>query len=113
MIFLNIGGMLMRKLSLFTLFLSLMLVLAGCSVQGDTNSIPLKNKLDEYTEEQLNEKLVGVSRDEIIDTWGEPDSMCSGLYCDFYKLNSDDKSIGVYYDEDSRVYIVEKFLFNE
>lgn len=83
-----------------------MFILVGCS----NRSIPWKITLNFYTEEQLNKKLVGISRNAIIDSWGEPDNMCFGMYCDFYKLNSEEDCIGIYYDINSNVEEVKKFV---
>ncbi len=54
------------------------------------------------TEEELAGILAGLTCEQMKDLWGEPDGMCSGLWCDFWELD-DTHYIGVYYDGDGVV----------
>mgnify|MGYP003294232523 CR=1 FL=1 len=97
----------MKKITIFILLFSLMFSSAGCSTLNN-KGIFNKNSLAKFSVEQLNEKLIGIPRDEIIDILGEPDGMCFGMYCDFYNLSIEDESIGIYYGEGDKVYEVIK-----
>lgn len=57
-----------------------------------------------YTQEQIEEKLKGEFRNDIIASWGEPDGMLSGFWGDMWYLDDkDDMRITLYYDGDGYV----------
>ena len=57
-----------------------------------------------YTQEQIEEKLKGEFRNDIIASWGEPDGMLSGFWGDIWYLDDkDDMRITLYYDGDGYV----------
>lgn len=89
--------------------LLLAFVLTGCANRPDgTVDIPELGKLSNYTKEQLEEKLIGCSIEEIHHSWGEPDGMLYGLWGDTWYLNDEqNQDITVYYDKDG---VVEYFI---
>jgi len=57
-----------------------------------------------YTQEQIEEKLKGEFRNDIIASWGEPDGMLSGFWGDMWYLDDkDDMRITLYYDNEGYV----------
>lgn len=71
--------------------------LTGC---GDIADI---SKLKGYTEEELQDALMGKDRDDIVDAWGEPDGMLSGFWGDIWSLSDDNRQIILYYNGDGNV----------
>ena len=54
-----------------------------------------------YTQEEIEEKLKGEYRDDILISWGEPDGMLSGMWGDVWFLDEEkERKITVYYDSD-------------
>lgn len=57
-----------------------------------------------YTQEEIEEKLKGEYRDNILASWGEPDGMLSGMWGDVWFLDDEQsKKITVYYDSNGCV----------
>ncbi len=57
-----------------------------------------------YTQEEIEEKLKGEHRDNILVSWGEPDGMLHGRWGDVWFLDeTESKKITVYYDSDGCV----------
>ena len=57
-----------------------------------------------YTQEEIEEKLKGELRDNILVSWGEPDGMLSGVWGDIWILDAEkDKKIILYYDTEGYV----------
>ncbi len=57
-----------------------------------------------YTQEEIEEKLKGECRDNLLVSWGEPDGMLSGMWGDIWFLDdAEGKKIIVYYDSDGYV----------
>ena len=57
-----------------------------------------------YTQDQIEEKLKGEFRNDIIASWGEPDGMLSGFWGDMWYLDDkDDMRITLYYDNEGYV----------
>lgn len=57
-----------------------------------------------YTQEEIEEKLKGELRDNILVSWGEPDGMLSGFWGDIWFLDAEkDKKIILYYDTEGYV----------
>ena len=66
--------------------------------------IPSLAEIDQYTQEELDKKLVGVSRDHLLSVWGKPDGILSGLWGEIWKLgNEKGQSIIIYYINDGQV----------
>ena len=60
--------------------------------------------LEEIEQEQLEEKLIGLSQEEIYRSWGEPDGHLSGFWGEIWQLASEkSKHVTVYYDENGIV----------
>lgn len=91
----------MNRIMGFIIFISM---ITGCF----NNSIPKLSSISRYTEQELEERLLGHSQDEIISQWKEPDGMCFGMWCDIWNVN--EMNIFVYYGEDGKV---EKILLDE
>lgn len=57
-----------------------------------------------YTQEEIEEKLKGEYRDNILVSWGEPDGMLSGMWGDVWFLDEEkERKITVYYDSNGYV----------
>ncbi len=95
----------MKKLIALVLTLICVLSLVGCK-PGETTDTPELAEIIDFTQEQLEEKLIGLSQEEIYHSWGEPDGHLSGFWGDTWQLNNEkDECIIVYYDKNG---IVEK-----
>ena len=88
----------MRKRSLKRALLVtlVLLLLAGCS-----SAFPSIKQISSLTDEEAENLLMGKTEQEIIDNWGEPDSMLSGFYGDIYVY--EERQIVIYYGGDSKV----------
>ena len=53
-------------------------------------------------ENEVLERLRGFTCEDTVKAWGDPDSMCSGLWCNFWDLD-ETTYIGVYYDADGYI----------
>lgn len=95
----------MKKYMALVLALVCALGLVGCASKTDrTADIPELSEIADYTQEQLEEKLIGLSDEEMYNSWGEPDSMLSGLWGDIWSLGGEsDKKVILYYDKDGIV----------
>lgn len=57
-----------------------------------------------YTQEEIEEKLKGEHRDNILVSWGKPDGMLSGMWGDVWFLDTEkDRKITLYYDAEGYV----------
>lgn len=57
-----------------------------------------------YTQEEIEEKLKGEYRDNILVSWGQPDGMLSGMWGEVWFLDDEkDRKITVYYDSNGCV----------
>lgn len=94
----------MKKHIVFVLTLTAALALAGCASRPDgTADTPEFGEIADYTQEQLDEKLIGRSQEEIHSAWGEPDGMLSGFRGDIYHVPDGYESMILYYDADGIV----------
>lgn len=93
----------MKKL--IALGLSLAFALTGCASRPDgTVDTPELGEISHYSQEQLEEKLIGLSTEDMHNLWGEPDGMLYGLWCDIWYFNDkQNQQIAVYYDKDGIV----------
>lgn len=73
--------------------------LVGCRPDGTTDT-PELEEITRFTQEQLDEKLIGLPHEEIFHSWGEADIQFSGFWGhSWYLDDSKDKYISAYYDE--------------
>ncbi len=72
-----------------------LLLLSACS------SLPSKKQISLLSDQKAERRLVGISQQQIMESWGEPDSSLSGFYGDI--CICEDKNIIIYYDQDSKV----------
>ena len=90
----------MKRLISLILILSLVLFLIGCNGTAETNIIEFA-EIDQYTEDELAEKLIGITRDDLVSLWGSPDGSLSGFDGDFWYLENETyRSIIVYYNNE-------------
>ena len=81
----------------------------GSRLNGTTDTMELSEVRGlvlekRYTQEEIEEKLKGEYRDDIIVSWGEPDGHLSGFWGDVWFLDDiKDKKITLYYDADGCV----------
>ena len=95
----------MKKLIALALALVYVLGLCACNTKEDANKqiLPLE-KVNECNQEELDEKLIGISREDILDAWGEPDGHRSGFWGEIWQFASEkSKQVTVYYDENEIV----------
>lgn len=94
----------MKKHIIFVLALTAALALAGYAGRPDgTVGTPELGEIAGYTQEQLDEKLIGRSQEELHSAWGKPDGMLSGFWGDIYHVPDGYESIILYYDADGTV----------
>ena len=99
-----IGRIRMKKYTPWVLILTFVLTLAGCRSGFDgTTATPELDEIVDLTQEQLDEKLLGLSQEEIHSLWGEPDGMMYGFRGDIYHVPDSYESIMLYYDVDGIV----------
>lgn len=53
-------------------------------------------------QDEVLESLQGFTCEDTLEAWGEPDGMCSGLWCNFWDLD-ETSYISVYYDTDGYI----------
>ena len=97
----------MKKIFLILVLLTCGLGLAGCLGKSDKADIPnimeISGLVTEkgYTGEDIQNNLLGQTRDDIIIAWGDPDGSLFGLFGDVWYLSDEsNQQIVVYYDED-------------
>lgn len=62
----------MKKLIVFVLVLTFMLSVADCASMRDGTMDTLElDEISDYTQEQLEERLIGRSQEDLHNTWGE------------------------------------------
>lgn len=108
----------MKKLMVLIFAMACMLGMVSCASKTDkaadipkpsgsadcTAGIPKLSEVADYTQEQLDEKLLGLSEESMHNSWGEPDSVLSGLWGDIWSLDAEsDKTVVLYYDKDGIV----------
>ena len=99
----------MKKFIASVLALVCVLGLCACNTKEDVNKqiLPLE-KVNECTQEELDEKLIGISREDLLGVWGKPDGHLNGFWGELWQLPSKKgEHITVYYDENG---IVENVL---
>ncbi len=75
-------------------------------LQDQSGQLPEINELANFSEEQLNELFVGVSEEEIHQSYGEVRGILSGFWGDLYNLPDGEKRIIFYYNTDGKVQAV-------
>jgi len=93
----------MKRTAALILAFIFLILLCSCKPEGtaDTPELP---EISGYTQEQLEEKLIGLSIDEIHHSWGEPDGHLSGFWGEIWSLDGvKDNIIVLYYDENGMV----------
>lgn len=95
----------MKKWITLALSLALMLALVGCvSKSVETSEILELSEISNYTQKRLEEKLIGLSEEEIHNSWGEPDGLLSGFWGDIWHFDKENnRKIILYYDGDGKV----------
>ena len=92
----------MKKFMALILVIICLFVLASC--KNETNSPPPLDTLIEYSEEQLNELLVGYSMSDIRAAWGTPETPKNiTLHCDIYPIQNSDKLLFIFYDGNMKI----------
>ena len=93
----------MKKFIALVLAFVFVLGLVGCKPDEITD-IPELVEITDFTQEQLEEKLIGLSQEEIYRSWGDPNGHLSGFWGDIWRLDNErDEHITVYYDKDGIV----------
>lgn len=104
----------MKKLIVLIFVLACMLGIASCASKTDrTADIPELSEFADYTQEQLEEKLLGLSEENMHSSWGEPDGTLSRFWGDIYHLPDSYKCIILYYDADGIVETVKTDYRND
>ena len=92
----------MKKLILCALGLALCLTGCGRSEIPALSEVGALYSESGYSDAQLLESLSGLDREEIVDAWGEPDGMLSGLCGDIWHTG-EELIVVLYCDRDSKV----------
>ena len=100
----------MKRFIALVLAFVFVLGLVGCK-PDEIADIPKLAEITDFTQEQLEEKLIGLSQEEIYRSWGEPDGHLSGFWGELWQLASTTgEYITVYYDENG---IIENVLVKD
>ena len=89
-----------RKLAVLSV-LVMLLALAGCQSNKPIQREQVKN----FTQEQLEEKLEGLTAESLCEAWGEPDGRLSGFWGYVWEVDSQSQIV-IYFDRDGCVEIV-------
>ncbi|MBQ7830286.1 MAG: hypothetical protein IJ345_08455 [Clostridia bacterium] len=109
----------MKKILALSLVLILIFSFVGCvednlndtettseettiSSEVENNGVPALEEIKDCSEDELSERLIGFSQEDLHTAWGENDGMLSGFFGETWSL-SHNKSIIVYYDKNSKV----------
>ncbi len=82
-----------------TLFLVLIAAMTLSLCACKTNRISLAD-VQKLSQEEVEEKMIGLSQEEVREMWGQPDSFLSGLWGDIYLLPEGDMMIILCYETD-------------
>lgn len=91
----------MKKVVLMILAIALcLLVFSGCDQKSNrSDPLPPLSALSEYSEEQLNNLLIGYTMFDIHAAWGTPETPENiTLHCDIYSIPNCDKLLAIYYE---------------
>ena len=99
----------MKKLITLVLALVCVLSLVGCKPDRTVDT-PELGEVTRFSQEQLEKKLIGEYRGNILHSWGEPDIVLTETSDKYYLDESNSKYIILHYDNDG--YITE-FTFGE
>lgn len=102
----------MRKFLGLIIIAVICLAMAGIVWYMNNTSVISLNEVNNLTEEEITQKLVGVKKEKIITSWGEPVRSLFGLDADIYELVKDEKFIVLYYNGSNKVITV-KIGYNE
>lgn len=92
-----------KQIAIILICTVFLLSLVGCKPDEITD-VPELVEITDFTEEQLEEKLIGLSQEEIYRSWGDPNGHLSGFWGDTWRLDNErDEHITVYYDKDGIV----------
>ncbi len=89
----------MKKVFTFMITALLIFALAGCGLVKEV--IPLQD-IKNYTAEDFEIYMGGLSREKIINAWGEPHDSLSKENADVWMIN-DEKLVTVYWDENDKL----------
>lgn len=93
----------MRRFVIFLGMLLCIISLSACQDDGTMDN-PELIEIPDYTYEELEDRLIGVYRDDLLYQWGEPDFTLSGFFGDgWYFDDEHSQSIILYYDENEFV----------
>lgn len=103
----------MKKVITLCLCVVLILSMVSCQSNDDkTNDLIKRKEIGKlvsekgYTEQDFNDNLLNRHRDELVNSWGEPDGHLSGPWGDIWNLNNtNDKYIIIlYYNAEGYVF---------
>ena len=111
-----IAIMKIKKTSMVALIVAAVLVVGvttafATSAEYVSDTVMEKSDILNYTQEQLEEKLIGLSCEDMHNSWGEPDDFLSGFWGDIWDLDDNNNEfitpyhdvITLYYDENGYV----------
>lgn len=96
----------MKRLLTLLLILTLCCSLAGCKYARDPDLLMLDGILA-VSQEQLDRELIGKTRQQILDNWGQPSGSLTDGKGDIYLIPLSDQAIVVHYGKDNIVTSVE------
>ena len=92
----------MKKYISVFLAIACIFMMAGCTAKNDEKKrLPELGDILQYTEDELKEKLTGISRNTVRSCWGKPKGSLSGDV--FFPGGKNDKNIILYYDDIDKV----------
>lgn len=91
----------MKKYIVVLLSLICAVMLTACGKNLD--NIPSFSVIEEQGDTWATERLIGYTKDNLREIWGEPDSFLSGLYGEIWSVENDYDLVIAYYDENDKV----------
>lgn len=92
----------MKKYISVFLAIACIFMMAGCTAKNDEKKrLPELGDILQYTEDELKEKLTGISKSTVRSCWGKPKGSLSGDV--FFLGSKNDKNIILYYDDIDKV----------
>ena len=92
----------MNRFWAILLILTMLSCFAGCDIVPAPEDV-VNDKILDKSVEELREDLIGKSRKELIEMFGEPEAVLEGVRGDIFVIHFSEKLLVVYYDEDGLV----------
>lgn len=92
----------MKRVLAMLLILTMLGSFAACDIVPAPEDV-VNDKILDKSVEELREDLIGKSRKELIEMFGEPEAVLEGVRGDIFVIHFSENLLVVYYDEDGLV----------